>query len=473
MKFEDYRQYDALGLAELVKTKAVTPAELIDCAIARCEAINPKINAVVATDFDRAREHHCDLNAPFAGVPFLMKDSDAYQAGLPATFGSRLCEKFIPQKDSGLVTRFKQAGVTIFGRTNSCEFGLKYMTEPELHGPTNNPWDVSRTPGGSSGGSAAAVASGITPMAHANDGGGSIRVPASCTGLFGLKPARARISIGPEQGELWNGLACDFILSRSVRDAAAMLDCMAGYQVGDPYCAPPAPSSFLAALNESLPRLRICVSFDTGVPGLKPDEDAVAAVNQAAELCQNLGHEVRFEAPAFDRQAIESAAAVIICVNAKAAITSLAKLIACAHPLEKIEASTRYMVERGEQYCAADFCLALQTLHNESRKVVAEFERFDVLLTPVTTSAAVKTGALKEKEKDLESLWAAQVGFAPYTSLFNFTGQPAMSVPLYWNTAGLPLGVQFVGPYSGELRLMQLAKQLEEAAPWFYRVPSI
>lgn len=473
MNFEEYRQHDATSLAELVRKKEVTPHELLNLATDRCEAVNTEINAVVQKNYAKAQEYcdDIDLTAPFAGVPFLLKDMANFQKGIPATFGSRLCENFVPQADSGLVQRFKKTGVNIFGRTNSCEFGLKYMTEPELHGPTRNPWALHCTPGGSSGGAAAAVASGIIPMAQASDGGGSIRVPAACNGLFGFKPARGRVSVGPEVGEIWNGLAVQFVLSRSVRDTALMLDLMKGYITGDPYFPPPGPDSFVSSLKAPPKKLKIRVTHNTYLENVKPTKDAIKAVEHAAALCEDLGHEIIWEDPAFDRAGIETPIVPILCANLKSAVDMLAARQGIQNPRDYLEQTTQFIYDAAEKFSAVDFCGALQVMHNESRKIVAEFDHFDVLLTPTIASSPLQIGELKRQENDLESFWAGQTSFGPYTSLFNFTGQPAMSVPLYWTDQNMPLGVQFVGSPFGSEILFQLARQLEEAQPWFMRFP--
>lgn len=471
MTFKEYCQYDGLGLAELIRTKQVSSHEVLEAAIARAESLNPKINAIVSPEYERSRNYNFVADGAFAGVPFLIKDLSAAQAGVINSFGSKFCADFTLEHDSGLVQRFKKAGLVIFGRTNSCEFGLKYMTEPELWGSTNNPWDLTRTPGGSSGGAAAAVASRILPIAHASDGGGSIRVPAASCGIFGLKPTRGRISTMPDTGEGWAGLSINFAVSVSVRDSAAMLDAMSGYVPGDPYCAPPAPRSYLQAMEKAPKKLRIAVNSDPMLEDIKVHEQAHRAVEHVAKLCQDLGHDVEFVDLYFDKEKLGRHILTIISSNLHASINGLAYFQNKKVARDELEDITYQLYELGGKWKATDYVKAIGEMQLESRRIACEFEKFDVLLTPTLAQPPVKTGALKEHEKTIQDCFALQTSYTPFTSVFNMTGQPAMSVPLYWTKDGLPLGVQFAASFGDELMLLQLARQLEQSNPWKEKIP--
>lgn len=491
--FSDYDKYDGLGLAELVRKKEVKPSELVEEAIDRIERLNPQLNAVIYKMYELARKAaDGDLpDGPFKGVPFLMKDILMAYAGVPLTNGSRFFKDFIPDHDSELVKRFKAAGVVVVGKTNLPEFGLVPITEPELFGPTNNPWDLSRTPGGSSGGSAAAVAARIVPLAHASDGGGSIRMPASCCGVFGLKPTRGRNPIGPDFGEAWRGLYCDHVLTRSVRDSAAMLDATAGPDVGAAYYAVPPTRPFLSEVSTDPGRLRIAFTSEPFL-GDVVHRDCVKGLEATVRLCQDLGHEVVGATPRIDRKAFGKAFLTIVCVETRAAIKEAEVLLNRRASFKDFEPSTWVLGLLGRQCRAPEFSRSLNLAQLTARQVGEFFGKYDVLLTPTLAMPPVATGELQPKGiravaiKVLGSLNAGGLieavsgidalaehvfGFMPYTPLFNITGQPAMSVPLYWNDAGLPIGMQFVGRYGDEATLFHLASQLEKAKPWSERIP--
>jgi len=493
--FSDYDKYDGLGLAELVRKKEVKPSELVEEAISRIEELNPQLNAVIYKMYDLARRAaDADLpDGPFKGVPFLMKDILMAYAGVPLTNGSRFFKHFIPDHDSELVKRFKSAGIIVVGKTNLPEFGLVPITEPELFGPTSNPWDLSRTPGGSSGGSAAAVAARMVPLAHASDGGGSIRMPASCCGVFGLKPTRGRNPIGPDFGEAWRGLHCDHVLTRSVRDSAAMLDATAGPDTGAPYYAVPPVRPFFAEIDTDPGKLRIAF---TSKPFLNAviHKDCIKGLEATARLCQDLGHEVGEAAPQIDGKGFAKAFMTIVCVETRAAIEEGEVLLNHKASFKDFEPSTWALGLLGGQCRAPEFSKSLNLAQLTARQIGEFFKRYDVLLTPTLARPPVATGQLQPKGmravamkllvsinagglinalSGIDALSQHVFGFMPYTPLFNVTGQPAMSVPLYWNDEELPIGMQFVGRYGDEATLFRLAGQLEKARPWSQRIPPI
>jgi amidase len=493
--FSDYDKYDGLGLAELVRKKEVKPSELVEESINRIERLNPQLNAVIYKMYELARKAaDGDLpDGPFKGVPFLMKDILMAYAGVPLTMGSRFFKDFVPDHDSELVKRFKAAGIIVVGKTNTPEFGLVPITEPELFGPTNNPWDLSRTPGGSSGGSAAAVAARMVPLAHASDGGGSIRMPASCCGVFGLKPTRGRNPIGPDFGEAWRGLVCDHVLTRSVRDSAAMLDATAGPDIGAPYYAVPPTRPFLSEVSTDPGKLRIAFTSKPFLGGIV-DKDCVKGLEATAKLCKDLGHDVSEAAPQIDGKAFAKAFLTIVCVETRATIEEGEVLLNHKASFKDFEPSTWVLGLLGRQCRAPELSKSLDLAQLTARQIGEFFRTYDVLLTPTLAMPPVTTGALQPKGvravamKLLGSLNAGVLinklsgidvsaqhvfGFMPYTPLFNVTGQPAMSVPLYWNNDGLPIGMQFVGRYGDEATLFRLASQMEKARPWSERIPPI
>jgi amidase len=493
--FSEYDKYDGLGLAELVRKKQVKPAELVEEAINRIEKLNPKLNAVVHKMYEQARQAaEEDLpDGPFRGVPFLLKDLVTFYAGVPLSNGCRFFKDFIPDHDCELVKRHRAAGFIFLGKTNTPEFGLAFVTEPELWGPANNPWDLTRTTGGSSGGSASAVASRIVPVAHASDGGGSIRVPSSCCGVFGLKPTRARTPAGPDFGDMWRGFAGDHAISRSVRDSAAMLDATAGADIGAPYYAVPPARSFLSEVGTDPGKLRIAFTSQPLV-GSIVDEDCVKGLEATVKLCEELGHEVVEDMPPINRQAIANAFMTIICSETRAFIREAEEYINRKASSKDFEPLTWMVALLGDQFKASDLSFAINSVQFASRKVGEFFEKYDVLLTPTVAMpplkkgetqvqgiqaammklfASLNAGFLTLRLIGLDYMTAEAFKFAAYTPLFNATGQPAMSVPLYWNDAGLPIGMQFAGRYGDEATLFRLAGQLEKARPWSERVPPI
>ena len=355
--FKDYDKYDGLGLSELVRNHQVTPGELVEEAITRIERLNPQLDAVIHKAYGYARETaRASLpDGPFRGIPFLLKDLYISCAGMPLTSGSRFFKDYIPDHDCELVSRYKQAGVIIIGKTNLPEFGLAPVTEPELFGPSRNPWDLTRTPGGSSGGAAAAVAAGIVPLAHASDGGGSIRMPSSCCGLFGIKPTRGRTPAGPDFGEMWRGFNVDHVITRSVRDSAAMLDATAGPDIGDPYWAPPPKRSFLREVGQNPGQLRIAFSVTT-TNGIELHADCIQAVRDAAKLCSELGHVVEEAAPEIDVDMMSKAFATLWSSGS----ASTLKMLNASK--DQVEPLTWALYEMGSSFSAPDYLLALQTV---------------------------------------------------------------------------------------------------------------
>jgi amidase len=470
--FQDYQNYDGLGLAALVRAREVTAEEVLEAAILRIEALNPALNAVVTKVYDQARAAAAahDRNAPLAGVPFLLKDLGGAQAGVPLSAGSRFFAHAATPADAEIVVRHKRAGLMILGRTNTPEFGLSATTEPIAFGPTRNPWDRTRTPGGSSGGSAAAVAARMVPIAHASDGGGSIRIPASCCGLFGLKTTRNRNSYAPYAGEGLAGCSVEHVVSRSVRDSAAVLDATAGPALGDPYYAPPPARPFLAEVGADPGQLRIAVTT-AAFNGGPVHPDCIAATRAAAALCEELGHRVEEAAPAFDVAGLDENYNRIFAVNAAANIRLRARALGRELDRSGFEWVTWAMVELASRISGPDYVQMLNRLHGISREIAVFFETYDVLLTPTLAEPPVRLGVLDMMSEDLEAYNERLWRFTPFTYPFNVTGQPAMSVPLAWNEQELPIGVHFVGRYGDEAGLLRLAAQLEQARPWADRRP--
>jgi amidase len=472
-KLDEFASLDALALADLVRRKEVKPVELVEAAIERIERLNPTLNAVVTPMYEQARAAAAGRlpEGPFTGVPFLIKDLGAMYSGVRMTMGAAAMRNFVPDHDSELVARMKRAGLIILGKTNTPELGILPTTEPRLFGPTRNPWDLSRTPGGSSGGSAAAVAARLVPMAHASDGGGSIRIPASCCGIFGLKPTRARNPLGPDFGDIFGGLVIDHAVTLSVRDNAALLDATSGPDVGDPYWAPPPVRPFLREVDAKPERLRI--AFTTAAPGVKVHADCVGAVRDAAELCVSLGHEVVEAAPSVNAELVTRSFMVVWSSGFAWIIDGIG--LTTGRPLSpsQFEPLTWGLYEMGRQQSASAYLLSLTFLQRVARDIARFFLKYDVWLTPTLNEPPVPLGTFDSPPEDpLRGLRRAEA-FAPLTPICNATGQPAMSVPLYWNASGLPVGTHFVGRFGDEATLFRLAAQLESARPWAGRRPSV
>lgn len=471
---EELAALDATAQAELVRTGQAKPIELVEAAIARIERLNPALNAVVTPMFEQARDaaRGSVLQGPFQGVPFVLKDLLASYAGVRLSGGSAFMKEFVPDHDSELVARHKRAGLIVVGKTNTPEFGLLATTEPRLFGPCHNPWDPSRSPGGSSGGSGVAVAAGMVPMAHGNDGGGSIRIPASCCGLFGLKPTRARNPLGPDFGDIMGGLAVEHGLTRSVRDSAALLDATSGPDVGDPYFAPPPARPFLREVGAEPGKLRI--AFTTVAPtGVPIHPDCVAAVQDAARLCSELGHEVSQGAPSFDAERFRTCFLTLWSVGCARAIDGNAMLTGRKASPNDFEELTWALAEQGRAVKASDYLLVVAALQFLSRQIARFFVDHDVWLTPVLAEPPLPLGSFDPKPGNPFYGLQRATAFVPFTPICNVTGQPAMSVPLYWNAEGLPIGTHFVGRFGDEATLFRLASQLETARPWAGRKPKL
>ena len=469
-------QLDGTAQAALVKKGEIKPIELVEAAIERIEKVNPELNAVIAPLYDSARNAALANipDGPFAGVPYLMKDNNASVAGAPTSLGTALLKDYIPRQDSELTKRLKKAGLIILGKTNTPEFGLLPTTEPRRYGPTHNPWNPEKTTGGSSGGSAAAVASGMVAMAHASDGGGSIRIPASCCGVFGMKPTRARNPLGPNFGDLISGLVCEHAVTRSVRDSAALLDATAGPDVGDPYWAPPPMRPFREEATIEPNRLKIAFTLDSMME-IPPHEECVKAIKDTAALCSDLGHAVGEAGPALscDRQVYEEAFTVLWLSSCASTVEAISRIGGFAPDAAYYEPLTWALYEKGREFRASEYLAAMETLQRMSREICGFFEDYDVLLTPVLAEPPVDLGTFDAPADTPMSAWDRVGRFATYTPLFNATGQPAMSVPLHWSGDGLPIGSHFVGRFGDEATLFRLAAQLEKARPWANRRPPI
>nr|VFK80175.1 MAG: amidase [Candidatus Kentron sp. SD] len=466
--FKEYEEYDGLGLARLARDSEVSPEEVLEAAIERIERDNGIINAVVRKMYDEAsraiREGLPD--GPFRGVPFLLKDLYTFCAGVPLTSGSRLFAGFVPDHDSTLVERYRAAGLVIAGKTNTPEFGIAATTEPALHGPTRNPWNVGHSPGGSSGGAAAAVAARMVPMAHATDGGGSIRIPAANCGLFGLKPTRARTPAGPDLGEYLEGLSIGHCVSRTVRDSAALLDATCGPASGDPYWAPPVARPFLEEVGADPGRLRIAFTTKTfdGAP-LHPE--CARAIESTAELCADLGHEVEEAAPAIDNRMVWGAWRVLGGVALWNTISRGARALGREPRPEDVEAVTWAWAREGRKCSGAEFLRATQTMHGMGRTLAGFFEGYDLLLSTALADPPPPLGVIDMGNPDLDDYCERHlVAAAPFTPIFNASGNPAMSVPLHWTEDGLPVGAHFGARFGDEATLFRIAAQLEGARPW-------
>lgn len=472
---DEFAFLDATAQAELVRRKEVKPIELVDAAIERIERLNPLLNAVVTPMYDHAREAAAGPlpHGPFTGVPFLLKDLHAAYAGVRMTMGSVFLRDFVPDHDSELVVRLKRAGLIVLGKTNTPEFGHG-LTGPRLFGPTRNPWDLDRTPGGSSAGSGAAVAAGMVPMAHGNDSGGSIRIPASCCGLFGLKPTRARNPLGPEFGDAWTGLLVEHALTRTVRDSAALLDATCGPDAGAPSAAPAPARPFLQEVGTDPGRLRIAFSAESPF-GSPVHPDCVSAVRDTAEVCAAMEHELIEAAPklSIDGETLFGAFFTVFTAQSAASIDEFARVTGRLPSPDQFEPLTWAFYQVGRQHSAPAYLTALKALHSASRDIGRFFLQYDVWLTPTLAEPPVPIDTFRfPPEEPLRGL-PRLAAFVPFTRTANVTGQPAMSVPLFWNTQGLPVGTHFIGRYGDEATLFRLAAQLEVARPWAQRRPPV
>jgi amidase len=476
----DLASLDATAQAELVRNGDAQPIELVDAAIARIESVNDELNAVIHPLFDRARAAAGATlpDGPFRGVPIVVKDLDGTLAGAPYYGGNRLLRQlnYTPTVTSHVFAKLEAAGFVIVGKTNTPELGLMTSTEPQTYGPTHNPWDTTRTPGGSSGGSAAAVASGMVPLAHAGDGGGSIRIPSSMCGLFGLKPSRGRVSMGPDEAEVWSGFVMRHVVTRTVRDSAAVLDVLAGYMTGDPDPAPPPQRPYVQEVRADPGKLRIGVR--TTAPGdlAATDPVCVAAAEDAAALLASLGHTVVDASPgALGEGDLMGNFSAVIMSWVRAEVAEIAGIAGRPVTADDVEPMTWLFHEIGSGFDGGAYVTARNELHRWARRVVSWWldDGFDLLLTPTVAEPPPVLGDIGRQDDGGANASQRVIPFAAYPAPFNVTGQPAMSVPLYWSDSGLPIGVQLVAaPYREDV-LIRVGAQLEAARPWADRRPPV
>jgi amidase len=462
----------AVEISALVRSGQASAREVTEAALRRIEALDPALNAFVTVDGERAlaaaeRVKPGD-GQPFAGVPIAVKGNVPVR-GFALNFGSKFLDGFVPDGDAFLVSRLKEAGFVIVGVTNMSEFAILPTTEPRFGGPTRNPWDASRTPGGSSGGSAAAVAAGLVPLAHGNDGGGSLRIPAACCGLVGLKPSRGRISVGPAMGESF--LACHGVLTRTVADTAHALDVLSGYEVGDATWAPKPPEPYATALRRDPGRLRIAVTAANPL-GVAPPPDALDGVRRGAEILQGLGHTVEEVTPPFPPAEVLDAFINVFGPLIALGIESLARVKGREPEQDEIEPLSRAVLEKARATPAITYMATVTELQALARRIVGFFADYDALMTPALGERPLAIGECHGSGADPLSDLSASGRFTPYTSLFNITGQPAVSVPVAMGSDGLPVAIQLVGRPLAEDRLLQLARQLEYANPWAHLRPN-
>ena len=474
MSFEEYASYDGLGLAELVRYGEVTPVELVEEAAARIGRHNPTLNAI----FHDARDEAAAVAAgglpdgPFRGVPFLIKDLGSQVKGWPRTSGSRFVQHEVDDADDRLVTRYRKSGAVLMGKTNTPEFGITGTTESALLGPCRNPWNPDHISGGSSGGSAAATAAGIVPLAHASDGLGSIRIPAACCGLFGMKVTRERNPSGPHDGNRVLGFSVDHVVSRTVRDSAAMLDWTGYAEPASPYAAPMKNDSYLNDVQTDPGALRI--AFSTETPSGRPIDPEVEAVTHAtATLLTELGHRVEERGLGVDYRALYRAQGVCSAANAAANYRELVERVGREAEEDELEPLTWAGIRVGQKLTGEQVMVALRQLRELNRSAMTIFEDVDVFLSPVMGTPAPPVGYIDPVNLEPREVSKRQAKVFPFTPPFNFTGQPAMSVPLAQSGENLPIGMQFAGRYGDEATLFRLAAQLEHAQPWRERTPAL
>lgn len=468
-----YLDSDALRLAELVRSKVVSPAELAEVAISLIEQVNPKLNAVVIRSFDeaRARATQPPGDGPFAGVPYLLKNIGSQCAGLPMDNGLEYLKNYVCTADSEMVRKIKASGLNILGRTNVPENGWCIATEPRYHGPTLNPWNAAVTPGGSSGGAAAAVAARIVPMAEGTDGGGSIRVPASCCGLVGLKPSRGRVTYGPETVDIWFGSVYFFTLTRTVRDTAAFLDATAGNLPGDPYTPPKSDAGWLESLAAAPKRLKIGFTLTSPWgPAFAPE--VAEAVKSSAALLAELGHDVEehpftsdIETPWFEYNKMNAVQTVLD-------FDQLAETVGRPVQRSDLNAFNWASLERGRSLSATDHAVAVNAMRKASQKIQMELQPYDLFLTPTLTQPPRSVGYWDMNDADVDR-YNAKWTDAVFMFAFNVSGLPAMSLPDTWTADNVPIGVQFVGRYGDEATILRVAAQVEAARPWIQRRPAV
>lgn len=491
MTLEEYLSYDGLGLAQLIKAKEVKAIELVELAIQRADAVNPLVNAIIYPLYDMARmmAETADPDSLFAGAPYLFKDLEIHVEGVPLRSGCRGYQHYISKVDSHITTCCRKAGLSFLGRTNTPEFGLTPFTEPRLFGATRNPWNLQKTSGGSSGGSAAAVAAGIVPIASASDGGGSIRIPASCCGLFGLKPSRGRVSVGPVYGEVWGGAVVEHCVSKSVRDSAALLDATSQPFAGELFLHSAPEKPYREVIKEKPGKLRI--AFGAQHPlDLAVEKPCLDALHHTVQLLESLGHEVEAVALPYERADIQEVFLTMTLGETAASIRQLELFLGRSIRKSDIEPSTWALKMLGDKLSARDFAWQKWRWNEIARRMGDFHQKYDILLSPTLAKVPFDVGALQLSKGEetlltlvkafgLTSLLKARLpqlaekifGFIPFTLFANMTGQPSMSVPLYWSEDGLPVGTMFTAAMGREDLLFRLAAQLEEAQPWAKRLP--
>ena len=473
MAIAEYSKLDGLALADLVHKGDVSAAELAEEAINRIEKHNPALNAVVTKLYDVGRAAAKNpVEGPFKGVPFLLKDILGDLEGVETRSGSRFITGMPAAQDATLTKRFKAAGVSILGKTNVPEFGLLPVTESALYGPAHNPWNLDHSTGGSSGGSAAAVAAGLVPLAHANDGGGSIRIPAACCGLVGMKPTRARNPLGPVLGDVMGGLIQEHVVSRSVRDSAAMLDCTSGPEVGDPYFAPAPERPFLDEVNREPGSLRIAFS-KADLEGKKLDPECIRAIEENAKLLESLGHIVEEAAPPIPMEIMSGAFMTVWAAGLAAGIDAFAMATGTTPGDNELEGLTYGLYEVGKTITASQYQQAIGGFQILGREMAKFHQTYDVWMTTTLGAPPLPLGSVDTSNRDPIAAFEPIINYVPFTAIENATGQPAMSLPLHWTQSGLPVGVMFAAGFGEEGLLYRLAGQLEKAKPWADKRPAV
>lgn len=479
MNLAEYSSCDGVALADLVRKREVSPKELAHLFVDAVEKVNPRINAVIEVYFDRVEgldDDHAIPVGPFAGVPFLMKDIGAGEGGRHQESGSRLMKGHVSDKDSFLTELFKKAGLTLLGRTTTPEFALGISTESALTGATRNPWNLETMSGGSSGGSAASVAAGIAPIAHGSDNGGSIRIPASACGLVGLKPSRGRVTLGPDLGELWPGMLQEFVLSRTVRDTALMLDAVSRPVLGDPFIITQPVRPYAQEVNNaSTERLRIAWTTDSWQPGRVVDSEVVRCVEQVVSECERAGHELVEVSPVFDYEEYLHAVCVAWAFGLYAGIDMFAAATGRAISEETMEPVLLSFYKYSKGLTAADMLMADFALNKFRRTFGKFFERYDMLLTPTLIKLPEPLGKYGKMRTDVDYVGYMRLcdESRVHTPVANVTGQPAITLPLGHSQSGLPIGVQFMARFGEEGALIRLASSLEQEMPWHDRIPPV
>lgn len=473
MDSREYADCDGLELAARIARGDLTAQDALSHAYRVIARVDPQVNAFVSLEEEQARLNAArPQSGPFAGVPMAMKDCVGFAKGAPRRFGSRLTSVIRMEQDDEVIARYRAAGLNPIGTTNVPEFSSSLTSESVLHGPCRNPWALDRTVGGSSGGSAAAVAYGAVPIAYGNDSGGSIRVPSSCCGVFGFRPSRGRVPMGPLYGDIWYGLFTHHVITRSVRDSAAVLDASAGIDAGAPYGAPTQARPFLDECSTAPGRLRIAV-MDGSAQGIRLDAECARALEETTALLQGLGHSISPASPQVDTAEMFTNLATLLAVALAEEVPALAELSGNSIGPETVEACHRVLIERGRNTPALELSRALNFRHALARSFGRFFAKHDVLLSPTLAQLPVPLGMICSNSPDTEDYLQRLQRFSPFTPMANFAGLPSMSVPLSWSSTGLPVGMMFTGRYSEEATLFRLAGQLEKMQPWRDRHPPV